>query len=103
MYSAQFGRSGGPVMDIVTKGGTNQFHGGVYEYHRDKALDALPVLFTGTRRDRPNYLRNQFGGTIGGPIVKNKAFFFFSPEWLRATNPGALTTGFAPTDLERQG
>ena len=102
-YSAQYGRAAGGVLDIITKSGTNDFHGTLYEYHRNEALDALPFFYTGTREDRPGYLRNQFGGSIGGPIYRKKTFFFASPEWLRAKLPGQLQVGFAPTAKERAG
>lgn len=103
MYSAQYGRSGGAVVTIVTKQGENKFHGTVYEYHRNKALDALPYFYTGNRRDLSNYLFNQYGGTLGGPIIKKKTFFFFSTEFFHQKKPGKQIVTFAPTDLERQG
>jgi hypothetical protein len=118
MYSVQYGRSGGGVINVVTKSGTNQFHGTAYEYHRNKALDALPVLFQGKREDAPNYLFNQFGGTLGGPLYlprfgeggpvwgysgKNRTFFFISYEGFRQKKPGGLIVSFAPTDKERSG
>jgi hypothetical protein len=103
MYSVQYGRSGGAVINVVTKSGTNEFHGSVYEYHRNKALDALPVLFTGTRRDAPSYLFNQFGMTFGGPIRRNRTFFFSSYEGFRQKKAGQLMVTFAPTDKERRG
>jgi hypothetical protein len=103
MYSVQYGRSGGGVINVVTKSGTNQLHGTVYEYHRNKALDALPVLFQGKRQDAPSYLFNQFGGTLGGPISKKKTFFFLSYEGFRQKKPGSLIVTFAPTEKERNG
>jgi len=103
MYSAQYGNAGGAVVSIVTKSGTNAFHGTAYEYLRNKALDALPVFYTGTRSKLANYLLNQYGGTIGGPIIKNRTFFFFSTEFLHEQTPGTQLVGFAPTALERQG
>jgi len=81
MYSAQYGRAGGAIVAILTKQGENRFHGSAYEYHRNKALDALPYFYTGKRRDLSNYLFNQYGGTLGGPIIKKKTFFFFSTEF----------------------
>ncbi|HWR13437.1 MAG TPA: TonB-dependent receptor [Terriglobales bacterium] len=103
MYSAQYGRSGGAVVSIVTKSGTNNFHGTAYEYHRNKALDALPYFFKGERNELSNYLFNQFGGTIGGPIIKKKTFFFFNAEFFRQKKPGQQMVSFAPTAAERQG
>lgn len=103
LYSAKYGRAGGGVINVVTKSGTNKFSGSLYEFHRNKAFDALPYFYKGTKDDSPSYLQNQFGGTIGGPIFKNKTFFFFSAEFFRQKKPGQLIEGFAPTELERQG
>ena len=63
MYAAQYGRSGGAVVSVVTKSGTNSIHGTLYEYHRNRALDAMPHFYTGTRAASPRYLFNQFGAT----------------------------------------
>lgn len=103
LYSARYGRAGGGVISVVTKSGTNQFSGSLYEFHRNQAFDALPYFYTGSKEDRPIYVQNQFGGTIGGPIFKNKTFFFFSAEFYRQTKPGQFIEGFAPTSLERSG
>jgi Carboxypeptidase regulatory-like domain len=103
MYSAQFGRSGGAAITAVTKSGTNDFHGSLYEYYRDKALDALPPFATKPKSDLPAYLFNQFGGSVGGPIKKNKAFFFFAMEKFRQKTPGQLMVSFAPTAAEAAG
>ncbi len=103
MYSAQYGRAGGAVISLVTKSGENNFHGSLYEYHRNKALDALPWAYTGKRSALANYLYNQFGGSLGGPIVKNKTFFFGTVEIFRQKKPGTLRSGFAPNELERTG
>ncbi len=79
-YSAEFGRGNGAVMNAVIKSGTNQFHGDVWEFFRNDVLDA--------RNDfdifgRQPYQQNQFGGTLGGPIIKNRTFFFGDYEGLR--------------------
>ncbi|HXK62411.1 MAG TPA: TonB-dependent receptor, partial [Acidobacteriota bacterium] len=103
MYSAQYGRAGGAVISLVTKSGGNDFHGSLYEYHRNKALDALPWAYTGERSDLANYLYNQFGGSLGGPIIKNKTFFFGTVELFRQKRPGSLRSGFAPNERERAG
>lgn len=103
LYSARYGRAGGAVISVVTKSGTNKFSGSLYEFHRNKAFDALPYFYRGTREDSPSYIQNQFGGTIGGPIIKNRTFFFFSAEFYRQKKPGQFIEGFAPTALERQG
>lgn len=95
-FSAEFGRAGGAVINVVTKSGTNQFHGGVFEYFRDEALNSNdPVTKANqSRAGRPNKRPasriNQFGGRLGGPIVKNKAFFFFTYDGQRSNVPQVL-------------
>src|SRR6185437_10197735 len=79
-YSAETGHSLGPQMNIITKGGTNQFHGTVFEFFRNDALDAHDYFETG--RKQPLKL-NQFGANLGGPIVPNKLFFFTNYEGTR--------------------
>ena len=79
-YSAETGHSLGPQMNIITKGGTNQFHGTVFEFFRNDALDAHDYFETG--RKQPLKL-NQFGANLGGPIVRNKLFFFTNYEGTR--------------------
>jgi hypothetical protein len=91
-YSAEFGRAGGAQVNVVLKSGTNAFHGGLFEFVRNRTMDAknyfdLPDCTAsspiGTCAPIPRYDRNQFGGTLGGPLRKNKTFFFFSDEQLR--------------------
>ncbi len=86
-YSAQFGGSGS-VMNAASKSGTNQFHGSGFEFIRNSALDArnhFDLTATGAPAPVPPFRRNQFGGTLGGPIKKDKAFFFFNYEGLRSS------------------
>ncbi len=78
-YSAQFGGSGAAV-NAVTRSGTNNFHGSLFEYLRNNALDAR-AFYDGPKL--PGFRQNQFGGSLGGPIKKDKAFFFFNYEGLR--------------------
>jgi len=82
-YNAEFGRAAGGVMSSVTKSGTNQIHGSVFEFHRDDALDSKNFFATA---DAPPFQRDQFGGTFGGPILLNKLFYFGSYERLRERN-----------------
>jgi hypothetical protein len=91
-YSAEFGRASGAEVNVVLKSGTNAFHGGVFEFVRNRHMDAkdyfdLPNCTAdsvpGTCAPIPRLDRNQFGGTLGGPIRKDKTFFFFSDEQLR--------------------
>src|SRR5260370_644125 len=85
-YAAEFGRAAGGVISAVTKSGTNNLHGTLFEFLRDSKFDAPnffdPVDASGTQINPP-FTRNQFGGTAGGPIVKNKVFYFGSFEELR--------------------
>jgi len=103
MYSAQYGHSGGAIISAITNSGTNKFHGNLYEYHRNKALDALPYFFTEPKSKEPGYLFNQYGATIGGPIRTNKTFFFFAFERFDEKKPSNLIVSQAPTALERIG
>ncbi len=94
-YPAEIGRAGGGVINVITKSGTNNFHGTAFEFFRDKALNANS--WENNRRGAPKraYHFNQFGGNLGGPIVRNKAFFFFNYDGQRNTtpNPVFLTVG----------
>ena len=81
-FSAEYGQNSGAVVNIATRSGENQFHGSVFEFFRNDALDARN-FFTLTSNKPPPFKRNQFGGHVGGPIIKDKAFFFFSYEGLR--------------------
>jgi outer membrane receptor protein involved in Fe transport len=101
-FSAEFGRAGGAVINVVTRSGTNQFHGGGFEYFRDESLNAntpnlkatqAQAFQLGLRADnnkRPPSQINQFGGRLGGPIVKNRAFFFFTYDGQRQKLPNPV-------------
>jgi hypothetical protein len=80
-YSAEFGRGNGAILNAVIKSGTNAFHGDVFEYLRNDALDASPFFVITSQK--PAYKQNQFGGTLGGPIQKDKTFFFGDYEGFR--------------------
>src|SRR5262249_29692549 len=80
-YSAEFGRSAGGIINIVSKSGTNQYHGNVYNYFRNERLDARNTFATGQPKDPP-FKRNQPGFTFGGPIKKDGTFFFAAYEGL---------------------
>ena len=100
-YSAQYGRTAGGVVNAVTKSGTNQFHGSLYEYVRNSALDASPY-FTNPAAGvaKPSFQRNQFGASLGGPIQKNKTFFFGDYEGLKSTD-GTPTQALVPSAAVR--
>jgi outer membrane receptor protein involved in Fe transport len=95
-FSAEFGRAGGAVINVVTKSGTNAFHGGLFEFFRDEALNANDPITKanqfrrGQANVRPPLRINQFGGRAGGPIVKNRAFFFFTYDGQRSNIPQVL-------------
>ena len=93
--SAEFGRSGGGLLSVVTRGGTNTFHGAVFWFHRNDNLDAK-TTFEARNNSKGEFKRNHFGATIGGPIIKNKTFFFFSYQGLRQIRP-ALTNFLVET------
>ncbi len=97
-YSAEYGRGGGAVVNIVTRGGTNQFHSSIYDYLRNDIFDARNFFSA----DVPKLRQNQFGGTFGGPIRQNKTFFFGSYEGLRRVQ-GVVASSVVPSSLERQG
>jgi outer membrane receptor protein involved in Fe transport len=88
-YSAEYGRAGGAVINVVTKSGTNEFHGSAFEFYRDKDLNANSYtnLTATPTRPRSAFRVNQFGGSLGGPIAKDKAFFFVSYDGQRRTIP----------------
>ncbi len=100
--SAEFGRSAGSMMNIVIKSGTNSFHGTAYNYLRNSALDAMNFFSRGSGQKQPAFQANTFGGTLGGPVIRNRTFFFFSYEGAREGN-GIGRTANVPTALMRRG
>ena len=83
-YSAEFGRAGGANVQIQTKSGTNQFHGVLYEFLRNSALDANDFFSNSSGVGIPPFRQNQFGGNLGGPIIKDRDFFFGDYEGYRS-------------------
>ena len=103
-FSAEYGRVGGAVVNVVMRSGTNQIHGSVYEFLRNTKLNAIGYIF-GVRPvtfQKPTLQRNQFGGTVGGPIVKNKIFFFGDYEGFRQLQKG-LNFDSLPSLTDRAG
>src|SRR5580700_654488 len=99
-YSAEYGRAGGAIINATTRSGTNAFHGGVYDYFRNTVLNAFgPFLGTGVK---PTLVQNQFGGTLGGRVIRDKLFFFVDYEGLRSV-AHLLTTANLPTQAELGG
>lgn len=97
-YSAEYGTRAGPTVLLTTKSGSNEFHGSVYEFFRNTALDAKSFYATTTEK----FNLNQFGGTLGGPIRKNKTFFFIDGEQKDQLH-GIPFTGLVPTAAMRTG
>ncbi|HLM99346.1 MAG TPA: TonB-dependent receptor [Bryobacteraceae bacterium] len=101
-FSAEFGFSGATIVNMITRSGTNEFHGSLHEAFRNNVLDANDYFDNAAGNSLPGLHRNQFGGTVGGPIKKNKTFFFFDYDGIRQTSQSTHTAA-VPTPLERQG
>ena len=100
-YDASFGRSAGGQINVVLKSGTNDVHGSAYGFFRNAALDARNFFVPAGEPD-PEYRRNQFGGSVGGPLIKDRTFFFADYEG-RRVRQGVTRTTTVPTQLERSG
>src|ERR1700736_4353678 len=98
-YSAEYGKTSGGVVNAITRSGTGAFHGSAYEFLRNSALDARN-FFDGPKI--PPFKRNQFGGSIGGPIIKERTFFFFDYEGIRQSK-GITALTFVPSIPARSG
>ncbi|MEZ5365235.1 MAG: carboxypeptidase regulatory-like domain-containing protein, partial [Bryobacterales bacterium] len=94
-FSAEYGRAAGGIFNVVTKSGGNDFHWGVYEFLRNEKLNANDYFANRAGSPRPPFKFNQFGGTIGGPVIKNRTFFFGSVEIVRFVQ-GVTFTGTVP-------
>src|SRR5262249_2923756 len=97
----EFGRFNGGVVNLTTKAGTNAYHGNVFEFYRNKGLNGTNY-FQAANTVKPDYDRNQFGGILGGPIVKDRTFFFFDYQGQRQSI-GRTVISTVPTALQRQG
>lgn len=101
-YSAEFGRSGGGIVNLAIKSGSNDWHGFAYDYFRNDKLDARPFDFTFTNQPKQPLRRNQFGGGLGLPVIRNRVFLFGNYEGIR--NPSAnINSYIMSTAAERQG
>ncbi|HVO81088.1 MAG TPA: carboxypeptidase regulatory-like domain-containing protein [Terriglobales bacterium] len=98
-FDAEYGRNSGAVVNVVTKSGTNDYHGDVYEFFRNKVLNAKGYFDL----ENPDFKQNQFGGTFGGPIKKDQTFFFVSYEGSRLRRGISSGSVTVPTDAERLG
>jgi hypothetical protein len=99
-YNAEYGRFASGVINVLTKSGTNEYHGSLFEFLRNTVFNANDW---GSQLARPPFHRNQFGGTLGGPIKRDKTFFFASYSGLRQTTSTFLSGAVVPTALERIG
>jgi hypothetical protein len=101
-FPAEYGRATGGVVNAISKSGTNSFHGDLYEFLRNNALDANDYFTKAAGNPTPPFKRNQFGGSAGGPIIKNKTFIFGDYEGLRQSK-GIPTNVTVPSDAARGG
>ena len=99
-YNVEYGRFASGIINVITKAGTNKYKGSAFEYTRDGALNAKEW---GSTQARPPLNRNQYGGTLGGPIKTDRTFFFTSYSGLRQTTQTFLNNAIVPTALERIG
>lgn len=102
-FQAEYGTRSGVVVNVVTKSGSNQFRGTAWNYLRNEALNANSWERNYLGVPRPKYRYNYFGGNLGGPILKNKLFFFYNYEYFKQNTPGSTTQARVPTAAERQG
>jgi hypothetical protein len=108
-FSAEFGNTGGAIVNVITKSGTNELHGNAYEFHRNAAMNANNWFSNRAGRAIPDFKRNVFGGTVGGPVTlprlysgRNRTFFFFDYEGTRQTS-ATTQNQTVPTLRERRG
>jgi len=101
-YGAEFGQSGGAQINIVTRGGTNVFHGSGFYFGRSDKFDSTNYFLKQAKQPKDELKRNDFGWTVGGPIKKDRMHFFASQEWNKETR-GTARAFFVPTAAERAG
>jgi hypothetical protein len=101
-YSAEYGRSAGGVIVAVSRSGTNEYHGSVFEFHRNSEMDAANYFDKAVGREKPKFRRNQFGGAVGGPIVRNRLFFFANYEGQRSV-AGSTDIASVMTEQAKRG
>jgi hypothetical protein len=99
-YSAEYGRSNGGVIEVATKSGSNEFHGTAFEYFRNEALNARNLF--AASGPKPLFRRNQFGGVLGGPLQRNRTFFFLASQQTRLQT-GVTRVSTVPTTAQREG
>jgi hypothetical protein len=99
-YAPEAGRTAGGVINLVTKSGSNKFHGSAYEFFRNDKLDSRDFFFTSAQGTKPELRQNQFGGSFGGPIIHNKTFVFGDYEGLRLVKGVNPYSSSVPSDAE---
>jgi hypothetical protein len=101
-FSAEFGQAQGAVVNLITKGGSNEFHGSLFEFFRNDALNANNFFINRAGGAKGELEYNNFGGNFSGPIIKNRVFFFWSEEWRRERR-GVVLSARVPTAAEKTG
>jgi hypothetical protein len=101
-FSAEFGQAQGAVVNLITKGGSNEFHGALFEFYRDDAFNANNFFLNRAGQPKPQLKYNNYGGNFSGPIIKNRIFFFWSEEWRRERR-GQVLSSNVPTAAEKTG
>ena len=101
-FSAEFGQAQGAVVNLITKGGSNEFHGSFFEFYRNDAFNANNFFLNRSGQPKGELKYNNFGGNFSGPIVKNRVFFFWSEEWRRERR-GQPLSAKVPTAAEKRG
>lgn len=101
-FSAEFGQAQGAVINLITKGGSNQFHGSLFEFLRNDALNSTDFFLNRADQPKAKLRYNNYGGNFSGPIIKNRAFFFYSEEWRRERR-GVVLGAKVPTAAEKVG
>jgi Carboxypeptidase regulatory-like domain/TonB dependent receptor len=102
-FSAEFGNSGGTIVNVVTRSGSNGYHGELFEYFRNNVLNANTFFANAAGLRSPHLTRNDFGGTLGGPVIKNRTFFFFDFNGIRALTGATSNLAGVPDTAERAG
>ena len=101
-FSAEFGQAQGAVVNLITKGGSNDFHGSAFEFYRNDSLNATSFFLNRSGQPKAQLNYNNFGGNFSGPIIKNRVFFFWSEEWRRERR-GTVLSSRVPTAAEKTG
>lgn len=99
---AEYGRNAGGQVELISRSGTNQFHGNLFNYHRNTVLNANNFFNNASNVKRPKYIQNLFGGSIGGPVIKNRTFFFFNYQGSRIAQE-VVRNRTVPSVLMKQG